>query len=537
MIKELIIKNFKGIFDADICFNKDRNVIVGNNGVGKSTIIEALSLVLGYGLKQLEVVPSLFNIYSANQFEMDKIPPEIIIEVYFDDKNDELAGTNNKKHEYAFGIQLKISFDGDTYGDLYEKEKNNCKQIPCEYYRIERNWFSDAPVIQRFIPYYVLLIDSSSSYFNSSSNQYIAKLLQRFIGEEETIRMKSGLRKLKDLFDQNEDLDKINQEIAKHSENLSLSIDVTSDIIKRNIICPYMDKIPVNQIGAGDLCILKTILALDKSHMTDKPRIVIIEEPESHLSHTKMYELLDKIESNIDKNDTQLIITTHNNFIANKLNLNKLILITNEKGMVTTQKITDNNNIAPFFTKVSNYPTLRLILSRVAILVEGPSDEIAVTYYYKKQYHKHPFKDEIELISVEGVKFKAFVELAKSCKKRVAVITDNDGNSKEELVKIRGLGDLPDSIKVFCDEDSINNPTLEPSFVHANKDKLQSLSDIVREKRVETDSEENLIEFMIKNKAEWAYRLLSKDDQTIFEVPKYIVDAVEWIREDDSNEQ
>ena len=114
MIKELVIKNFKGILDADICLNKDRNVIVGNNGVGKSTIIEALSLALGYGFNQLEVVPSLFNIQSAKQFELDKIPPEIIIEVYFDDedKHDEFTGKNNFKHEYAFGIQFKISFGG-----------------------------------------------------------------------------------------------------------------------------------------------------------------------------------------------------------------------------------------------------------------------------------------------------------------------------------------------------------------------------------------------------------------------------------------
>lgn len=65
---------------------------------------------------------------------------------------------------------------------------------------------------------------------------------------------------------------------------MKVSIDVSSNIITRNIICPLVKDIPVEQIGAGDLCILKTILSLDKSNQTDKPKIIIIEEPESHLS-------------------------------------------------------------------------------------------------------------------------------------------------------------------------------------------------------------------------------------------------------------
>lgn len=44
MIKQLVIRNYKGIQQANIHFRKDSNVIVGNNGVGKSTIIEALTL-------------------------------------------------------------------------------------------------------------------------------------------------------------------------------------------------------------------------------------------------------------------------------------------------------------------------------------------------------------------------------------------------------------------------------------------------------------------------------------------------------------
>ena len=69
--------------------------VVGNNGVGKSTIIEALSLALGYGLNKLEVTPYLFHTLTVEQFKVDKVPPIITIEVFFDNKKDEFSGTNN----------------------------------------------------------------------------------------------------------------------------------------------------------------------------------------------------------------------------------------------------------------------------------------------------------------------------------------------------------------------------------------------------------------------------------------------------------
>ena len=48
-----------------------KNIIVGNNGVGKSTIIESLSLALGYGLNKLEITPYIFHSSVLEQFKID----------------------------------------------------------------------------------------------------------------------------------------------------------------------------------------------------------------------------------------------------------------------------------------------------------------------------------------------------------------------------------------------------------------------------------------------------------------------------------
>lgn len=288
MIQRLIIHNFKGIKKADISFNDFKNIIVGNNGVGKSTIIEALSLALGYGLNKLEVTPYLFHTLAVEQFKVDKVPPIITIEVFFDTKKDEFSGTNNTLHTLSRGLQLKICFDDESYSELYELEKETCIHIPCEYYKIERNWFSDKPVKQLLIPYYVQLVDSSSNYFNSSSNQYIAHLLRKYIGDNDFTKIKSSLRYLKQGFEEQQNITEINTRLKQERENLEVSIDITSKIILRDILCPFLENIPIEQIGAGELCILKTMLSIDKNHQTDKPKIIIIEEPESHLYDTKL---------------------------------------------------------------------------------------------------------------------------------------------------------------------------------------------------------------------------------------------------------
>lgn len=173
-----------------------------------------------------------------------------------------------------------------------------------------------------------------------------------------------------------------------------------------------------------------------------------------------------------------------------------------------------------------------MILCKSAILVEGPTDEMIVTYYYKKKYSCHPFDDGIELLSVEGVGFKAYANLAKNFEKKLAILTDNDNLDKTELLEKRGLANLPEQIKVFSDDDIKVNSTIEPSFISANKKNIQSLSDNVRLRKMKNDTFEQLNIFMTNNKTDWAYRILSNSDNNNFEIPQYIKNAISWIKDE-----
>ena len=539
MIERIIISNYKGIRNADIVFNEETNVVVGNNGVGKSTLIEAMSLALGYGLSQLEITPYLFHSSTWDEFRNIQQLPEINIEVIF--KDDEslsmYQGKNNSLKEDLVGIRLRISFDED-YQDLFNKESTNCNYIPCEYYKIERYWFSQEVVKQLNVPYSLQIIDSTSPYFNSRTNQFVTKLIQNKLSDDENIQLKGGLRKTKEAFEGYSEIKNINthlnSKVKEIAENLSITVDLSTKSAWNAIMCPTVNTIPIEQIGLGEQCILKTLLSIDKTAAADnRQSIIIIEEPESHLSHTKMYELLKILKDRISE---QLFITTHNSFVANSLDLNNILILNNSSTGLSSTNINKsclNLDSYKFFFKVCHYPTLRLALCKKAILIEGPTDEMVVLYHYKSKFDKHPFDDGIELISVDGVSFKHYIALAKALNKKIAIITDNDTKDISEIKKLYNP-DQSNSIGVYSELNTTLN-SLEQSFVNKNLSQITLLSETVRVIKHRNENAETLVKFMTGNKTEWAYRLLDKitDIKVGIVAPDYIQNAINWIKEDE----
>lgn len=113
------------------------------------------------------------------------------------------------------------------------------------------------------------------------------------------------------------------------------------------------DSIPYSNAGRGLQCLLKTELALNNIN-TNKDKIILIEEPENHLSYSNMNNLIDILQENSIKESSQIIISTHISFVLNKLGLENLILLSNKKSSKITNLSSDTEK---YFKAISGYDT------------------------------------------------------------------------------------------------------------------------------------------------------------------------------------
>ncbi|GHV41785.1 ATP-dependent endonuclease [Spirochaetia bacterium] len=539
-IKIVNYKCFKGTFILPI--NDGVNIIVGNNESGKTTILEAIHLALsgilnGKYLKN-ELSQYIFNKEIENEYiESLKTtnpipPPHILIEIYFSgDQLPLFEGDGNSERKKASGISLKIEFDLDDYQEDYEEllKTEDVKTIPIEFYKITWMSFARDIVSIKSIPIKSVLIDSTSTRFQNGSDVYISKIIRDNLSIKEIVDLSQAYRKLKELFMDDKSIKSLNEKITNATDISSKLIEISVDLSVKNSwetsLMTYFDNIPFHQIGMGEQCLVKTNLAL-AHRKTKESNLILIEEPENHLSHTKLNQFINSIRNKCE--GKQIIITTHSNFVANKLGLEHLILLNNQNQMPLKSL---SKETYEYFEKLPGYETLRILLCKKVVLVEGPSDELIIQRaYMDRNDGKLPIENEIDVISVRGLSFKRFLEIAKIIKKPMAVVTDNDGDYNKNIKEKYSDYFCVDTILISA-SNNINLKTLEPQIANANNKNLKTLCEIL-ELNVNSYNEENLIsEYMQKkeNKTDCALKIFNSENTICY--PDYINNVIEWCNE------
>jgi putative ATP-dependent endonuclease of OLD family len=534
-------KMFKGSFDMPLY--KGMNILVGDNESGKSTIIEAIHFALTglYNGKYLrnDLTQYIFNndvveeyINSLNKGNVARLPPAILIEIFMEGENlIEFWGdghSDNDKKYNSYGISLKIAFD-DKYQDEYEKliEKGDVKTLPIEYYSIIWSDFArNENITTRVIPIKSALIDSSTYRLQNGSDMYISHIVKELLETKEIVEISQAHRQMKNAFMESEAMQNINDKIkaaAKITEKkVELSVELSSKNAWETSLMTYLDRVPFHYIGKGEQCIVKTNLALSYKK-TKEANIILLEEPENHLSFSKLNQLIGNIKKGII--DKQILISTHNSFVANKLGLTNLILLNARQTIRLNDLSVETQR---FFEKLSGYETLRMLLCKKAILVEGDSDELIVQKAFMVDNNGGlPIEKGIDVISV-GTSFLRFLEIAKKIQKPVVVVTDNDGNLDAINKKYKDyINANSNGLIKICFDDTVdtgslsdfNYNTLEPKLVKANgTTKLNAIFG------TSYQNDEDLHKYMKNNKTECALRIFETLEQVVF--PQYILEAI-----------
>jgi len=539
-IEKVNIENYKCFYGKfSIEFNQGVNILVGDNEAGKSTILEAINLaltgILGGRYLKNELSQYLFNREVVSQYILgikqgnNPATPQIIIEVFFSgDEFPLFEGNGNTEKVKKCGIVFKIEFDPD-YQNEYEAlitDAENITTIPIEYYRISWKSFAREAVTSLSVPIKSVLIDSASNKYQNGSDIYISRIIRNDLKDKEKVQLSQAYRKMKESFMADASIQAINRKISTQSKitekELSVSVDLSTQNSWETTLMTYLNEVPFHQIGKGEQCIIKTNLALG-DRKSQKASLILLEEPENHLSHTKLNELIKSISDGCA--DKQVIISTHSSFVANKLGLENLLLLNNQK----VSRLTDlSADTFTFFKKLPGYQTLRLLLSRKAVLVEGDSDELIFQKAYMEKHGGHlPIEYGVDVISVK-LTFKRFLEIAEKISQPVAVITDNDGDFDNKITKKYEDYANIDCISIFADNRNQLN-TLEPQFVNANSSYLKDFCLVLEIDNSIYDSVEKIQDYMILNKTTWALKVF--ESTQVVQYPKYIQKAVAWCDE------
>src|SRR3989339_1644750 len=529
MISKIVIQNFKIFDNFSLELNEDINIIVGDNESGKSTILEAINLALTRKINgrpiEVELSPFYFNKKCVNAYfnalkNSENPPlPKVIIELYFTEREDLafLMGANNLDKTNDVGVKLEIVFN-DDHKDEYEKiisQKDELKVIPAEYYKI--NWYSFAnnSISSRNLPINCSYIDATTIRLQSGTDYYLQNIINNGLSLKEKVELSFAYRQLKEKFSDLPSIKGINDNLTQRKgaitdKGLAISIDISQKSSWETNLVPHLDELPFQFIGKGEQSALKIMLALERQ-ATDS-HVILIEEPENHLSFASMNKLMDKI---VDKcKGKQIIATTHSAYVLNKLGLEKLILVNCNNALFLKELSSDTYN---YFKKLTGYDTLRLILAKKTILVEGPSDELIVQKAFLLKYGKLPIHEGVDVINVRGLSFARFLDIAKELEKDILVITDNDGDYENKITKKYASYKDIRTIKISADNDN-DLPTLEPQLVKHNDIKLlNKIFDVAYSKS------EDLIDYMKNNKTECALKLFETKEK--IGLPKYIYDA------------
>ncbi len=518
-IKKVVLSNFKRFKSFELDLDDKLNILIGDNEAGKSSVLLALDLALSGSRSRIETIglETLFNSESVSTFlagsKKFEDLPKLFVEIYLSEQGKaELNGKNNSKSIECDGLRLDCEPIDEYSKEISEVLKDEHPNFPYEYYVIKFTTFAGEPYSGFKKPLKHIVIDSSLINNAYATREYTRSMYGANASVLERNKNENLYRKSKAVF-KNEALADLNKKLDayKFSVRTNPKSNLETDLVITE------DDIPIESKGKGRQCFIKTEFALRKNDDEHSIDVLLLEEPENHLSHTNMKRLIQRIS---DSENKQLFIATHSSLICARLDLRKAILLNNANAKPFILKDLPEDT-AKFFIKAPDNNVLEFVLSRKVMLVEGDAEFILLDTLYKKHSDSTLEKDGVHVISVGGTSFKRYLDLAKLLEIKTAVVRDNDTDFQKNCVDNYANYSL-EHMCIFSDK----NParwTFEVCFYQDNQAACDELFQAGRVKL-------SVQQYMLDNKADVAFELLDKKEAALV-APAYIQEAIAWLKE------
>jgi energy-coupling factor transporter ATP-binding protein EcfA2 len=529
-ITDIKIQGYRIHRDLTVKPNRKFNLVVGANESGKSTFMEAVTLALTGRINGRsasdELNPHWFNTVVVDEFIQKRkggLPagfPVILIELSFEDvlELQILCGAiNTHVPTHACpGVTMTIAPNPEYADELEAWAKTPTPLLPVEYYKCDWRSFADKELSSRPKLLATAVIDSRTVRASTGVDYHLRHILDDQLEPAERAEISLEYRRVKALMSETA-LSAVNLRMSTvhatlHSQPISLAMDQSSRTSWEGAVTPQVNNVPFSMSGQGQQSAIKISLAMNRN--AGRVKFVMIEEPENHLTHTSLVTLLDRIES-LAGAEQQLFISTHSSFVLNRLGLDSLILMGHDTATMLADLLPDT---ITYFKKLPGYDTLRIVLAKKIVLVEGPSDEMVFERIFFDTYGKRPMQCGIDVLSMRGISLPRGLELCKKLNKPVTALRDNDGVDPADLRSSVEQWLKTGERELFIGDVADGN-TLEPQLIHHN-------SEVLLREILGITAAADLRKWMTREKTEAALRI-SAASKTIVP-PPYMLAAVEF---------
>lgn len=451
-IKSVTINNFRSIQHAKIDFH-DYSIIVGENNVGKSNIIDAIRYFYG----DLELTSRDWCLVNEDE------PYDVWVEVEYDISPQEY---NNLPKEYRIHqdkLCVRKEIDLSTVDEPF-KSRYVC---PCANQ-------SDRP-IEDFLGKVI--------YIPSGDNmQHTYKSISDKLGE--SIHKRIEMTKLSYNFLVKHEFNRLERKIANEIQALGIRPDIS-----------FNSQLPQTQMslhveegyGLTDLTVLSTgtqrrvIAGLIKinAQLNEMlygicPTVLLYEEPEAYMHPNAITDLAYDLRGFARVPNQQVIVTTHSGHLVSEdiMDIRGLIRVDKQNGLTSIHQ-----NKMPIseleLAKNMVYfdrPRSDIFFAKKVVLVEGPTEYMLYNYLKRCGDLPHSLTQNVTLIDTIGKwSMPYFQKILNNYNIRHSVLYDTDGdpNRADNIAVTSEFSELTDysygfprDIETFCGIKKSGNPAI-----------------------------------------------------------------------------